>query len=224
MPENLPHPEEFPGEARLRQFEGVLRQYGVPQRIVNAMLMVPREKFVPPSHRSWAYADTSLAIEYNQTISQPSLVGRMVDALKTRPDHTVLDVGTGSGYQAAILSKLVRRVVSVERVPELVESSTRVLAELGCSNIEVHLAGDELGWPDDAPYDGIVVGAAAPEVPAALVEQLKIGSRLVIPVGGQDMQNIYVVERTKSGHHQSVMEAVKFVPLVGKGAWSDRMD
>lgn len=117
MPENLPHPEEFPGEARLRQFEGVLRQYGVPQRIVNAMLMVPREKFVPPSHRSWAYADTSLAIGYNQTISQPSLVGRMVDALKTRPDHTVLDVGTGSGYQAAILSKLVRRVVSVERVP-----------------------------------------------------------------------------------------------------------
>jgi protein-L-isoaspartate(D-aspartate) O-methyltransferase len=143
----------------------------------------------------------------------------MIDALKTRPDQTVLDVGTGSAYQAAILSKLVRRVVSVERVPELLESASKVLTELGFTNVEVHLAGDELGWPGDAPYDGIIVGAAAPRVPSALVEQLKIGCRLVIPVGGPETQNITVVERTKTGHHQSVMEAVKFVPLVGKGAW-----
>ena len=211
-----------PNNARLKQFEDTLRRYGVPRRIVDAMLKVPREKFVLPPYEQWAYADTSLTIGFGQTISQPSLVGRMIDALKTEPDHTVLDVGTGSGYQAAILSKLVRRVVTVERVPELVESASKVLSELGCANVELHPAGEELGWPDDAPYDGIIVGAAAPRVPVALVNQLKIGRRLVIPVGSAEVQNIYVVERTESGHHHSVMEAVKFVPLVGQGAWPNR--
>jgi protein-L-isoaspartate(D-aspartate) O-methyltransferase len=183
------------------------------------MMQVPREEFIPETDRAWAYDDTSLPIGYSQTISQPSLVGRMIDLARTAPEHTVLDIGTGSGYQAAILSLLVKKVVGVERVPELAEEASARLAKLGYTNVEVHEAGDELGWREGGPYDSIIVGAASPEVPQALTDQLKVGSRLVIPVGSMYQQHVLVVVKTPSGVETERREPVRFVPLVGKGAW-----
>lgn len=143
----------------------------------------------------------------------------MIDLLRTRPGHRVLDVGTGSGYQAAVLSHLVQQVISVERIPELCRKATALLKNLGCANVEVFDVEEELGWPDLAPYDAIIVGAAAPGVPSSLVQQLTVGGRLVIPVGNRDEQQIIVVERTASGSTQERHDPVRFVPLIGKGAW-----
>ena len=205
--------------ASKRWLKGRLLAEGVSEAVTAAVMKVPREEFVSPEDRQWAYEDASMAIGSGQTISQPSLVGRMIDALRISPEHTVLDVGTGSGYQAAALSLLARRVVSVERVPELAESARQRLARLGFSNIEVHAVGDELGWPAGAPYDGIIVGAAAPEVPQSLVEQLKVDGRLVIPVGAREHQEVLLAHRTEDGYEIKRLEPVRFVPLIGKGAW-----
>jgi protein-L-isoaspartate(D-aspartate) O-methyltransferase len=183
------------------------------------MMSVPRDRFVPLALRQWAWSDTSLPIGAGQTISQPSLVARMIDELETDPQDTVLDVGTGSGYQAAVLSKLVHTVISVERIETLKESAASLLAELGYGNVEVIAVETELGWPSGAPYDGIIVGAASPVVPEQLVQQLKIGGRLVIPVGDRDKQTVVVVQRTESGVLQRYLEPVRFVPLIGPGAW-----
>lgn len=192
---------------------------GVSARVVEAMLRVRREEFVLASERAYAYDDWSMAIGHRQAISQPSLVARMIDELRTEPDHAVLDVGTGSGYQAAVLSGLAERVVTVERVPQLTEQARLLLARLGYGNVETHQAGEELGWPEDAPYDGIIVGAGAPSLPRSLVEQLVVGGRMVIPVGPAAQQEVRVVVRTQSGFETRASEPVRFVPLIGKGAW-----
>lgn len=197
-----------------------LKQAGVSDRVATAMMQVPRERFVPPEMRRHAWVDESLPIGRGQTISQPSLVGRMIDRLRTHESHRVLDIGTGSGYQAAILSLLVREVISVERVDELRTRAAALLHELGHDNVKVMAAGEELGCPELAPYDGIIVGAAAPEVPDSLVNQLKIGGRLVIPVGSHDAQELVLVERTKTGTREKRDEYVRFVPLIGKDAWA----
>ena len=202
-----------------RWLKGRLLAEGVSPEVAAAVMRVPREEFVAPTDRSWAYEDVSMSIGSGQTISQPSLVGRMIDALRPQPEYTVLDIGTGSGYQAAALALLVRRVISVERVPELAESARERLARLGFNNVEVHVAGDELGWRAGAPYDGIIVGAAAPEVPPSLVEQLRPGGRLVIPVGAREHQEVLVALRTDDGYEIKRLEPVRFVPLIGKGAW-----
>ncbi len=199
-----------------------LRLSGVSDRVSAALMRVPRDQFVPTQYRRYAWSDESLPIGEGQTISQPSLVGRMIDYLQTKPEHRVLDIGTGSGYQAAILSLLVRNVVSVERVRQLRNEAEARLHTLGYANIEVHLAGHELGWPELAPYDGIIVGAASPEVPESLVNQLTVGGRLVIPVGDRNDQEIVVVERTRTGRQESRTDYVRFVPLIGEGAWPDR--
>ena len=198
-----------------------LEAMGVSAAVTSAIMRVPREEFIPPEDWTWAYDDSSMAISCGQTISQPSLVGRMIDALRLQPEHTVLDVGTGSGYQAAVLSLLTARVISVERVPELAESAHERLARLGFGNIEVHAVTDELGWPAGAPFDGVIVGAAAPKIPEALVQQLKVGGKMVVPVGGRDHQDIYVVLRTPEGHEDHRQEPVRFVPLIGEGAWEE---
>lgn len=185
-------------------------------RIRSAMADVPRHLFVPPAEEALAYVNHALAIGYGQTISQPYIVALMTDLLRTHPDHIVLEVGTGSGYQAAVLSSLVHQLYSIEVVEELAISAAKRLGRLGYNNVVVRAGDGAAGWPEHAPYDGIIVTAAAHAVPLALVEQLKAGGRLVIPVGGSDGQDLRVLEKQPDGsvRYQSVLP-VAFVPLTG---------
>jgi len=211
--------DQFDHDAERARLAGKLRAAGVSERVAEAMMQVPRDQFVPAGMQRYAWIDESLPIGAGQTISQPSLVGRMIDYVRPEPEHTVLDVGTGSGYQAAILSLLARKVVGVERISDLCRDARSRMTELGYANVCIFQAGDDLGWPELAPYDGIIVGAAAPDVPETLVEQLKIGGRLVIPVGGQREQRVISVQKTASGTDVKHHEYVRFVPLIGEGAW-----
>ena len=190
-------------------------------RVLNAIARVPRERFVPPELRLRAYEDRPLPIGYGQTISQPLIVAIMTQAIDLRGDETVLEVGTGSGYQAALLSQLAAHVVTVERIPELARQAERTLVALGCSNVEVHVAGETLGWPDGAPYDAIIVTAGAPRVPHELVDQMRIGGRMAVPVGSRDLQELVQVVRSPEGPVIIPLGPCRFVPLVGPGAWSE---
>lgn len=185
------------------------------ERVMAAMASVPRERFVPDSHRVFAFANGPLPIGHGQTISQPYIVALMTDLLDPRPDDTILEVGTGSGYQAAVLAELVRHVYSVEIIAALAAAARTRLAELGYANVQVGNADGYLGWAEHAPYDGILVTAAAPYVPPPLVEQLKPGRRLVIPVGiPGSIQQLRVVEKHDDGTTASRdILSVAFVPL-----------
>jgi protein-L-isoaspartate(D-aspartate) O-methyltransferase len=188
----------------------------VDPRIRLAMAQVPRHLFVPPGEEFLAYEDHALAIGHGQTISQPFIVALMTDLLETQPDHTVLEVGTGSGYQAAVLSSLVRQLYSIEVVEALAASAAERLERLGYDNVEVRAGDGAKGWPEHAPYDGVIVTAAARAVPPALVEQLKTGGRLVIPVGGPGGQDLRVLEKQPDGSIESrSVLPVMFVPLTG---------
>ncbi len=191
------------------------------RRVLEAIAKVPRERFVPQELRPYAYEDRPLRIGHGQTISQPLIVAMMTQALSLQGDEKLLEVGTGSGYQAALLSQLAGEVVSVERVPELAERAGQVLAELACANVSVHTAGETLGWPDDAPYDAIIVTAAAPRVPQELMEQLVMGGRMVIPVGSRDLQELVRVVRSPEGPALTNLGPCRFVPLLGPGAWAE---
>ena len=188
-------------------------------RVLDAIRAVPRELFVPPGSAAQAYDDVALSIGEGQTISQPLMVAIMLAALDVQPSDVVLDVGTGSGYQAALLSHLAARVVGVERIPALAERARAALAEGGFANVEVRAAGQVIGAPDQAPFDRIVVGAAAPSVPASLVEQLRLGGRLVVPVGTPFEQRLAQVTRTLSGRDVRWLGACRFVPLIGDEGW-----
>ena len=188
-------------------------------RVVEAMKRVPREAFVSPEQFHAAYDDRPLSIGFGQTISQPFIVALMVQALELEGNEKVLELGTGSGYEAAILAELAKKVVSVECVPELAESARQVLDRLGYSSIEVHVAGKTLGWPKGAPYDAIVVSAGAPSLPQVLVEQLSLNGRLVIPVGSRWQQELLKVTRLKKGNRVENLGGCYFVPLIGEGAW-----
>src|SRR5580704_12865669 len=153
------------------------------ERVLRVMSEIPREEFIPPRLRRHAYDDRALGIECGQTISQPLVVALMTQALAPKPDEIALEVGAGSGYQAAVLSRLCRKVITLEREPALAEHASETLARLGFANVEVAVADGTLGWPASAPYDIILVACATPEVPPALVEQLAPGGRLVIPLG-----------------------------------------
>jgi protein-L-isoaspartate(D-aspartate) O-methyltransferase len=190
------------------------------ERVLAAMASVPREKFVSDDLRAFAYENRPLPIGHGQTISQPLIVAMMTEALDLKGNEKVLELGTGSGYQAAVLAELTARVVTVERIAPLAEQAAAVLAELGYHNVEVHVVGDTLGWPDEAPYEGIVVTAAAPDVPAALVEQLAREGRLVIPVGAHDVQELLVVANSPGGLNTKRLGPCRFVPLLGAGGWS----
>lgn len=192
------------------------------RQVLEAIANVPRERFVPQELRQFAYENRPLRIGHGQTISQPLIVAMMTQALSLRGDEKLLEVGTGSGYQAALLSHLAREVVSVERVPELAERAAHVLAELGYANVSVHAAGETLGWPDEAPYDAIIVTAAAPRVPQDLMEQLVMGGQMVIPIGSRDLQELVRAVRSPEGPALTNLGACRFVPLLGPGAWSEK--
>jgi len=189
------------------------------KRVVEAMRRVPREAFVSPEQYHVAYDDRPLGIGFGQTISQPFIVALMVQALELNGREQVLELGTGSGYEAAILAELAQEVVTVECIPELAESAKQVLDKLGYSNIEVHVAGKTLGWPEGAPYDAIIVSAGAPALPEVLVEQLAWNGRLVIPVGSRWQQDLVKVTRLRKGNRIENLGGCYFVPLVGEGAW-----
>jgi protein-L-isoaspartate(D-aspartate) O-methyltransferase len=183
------------------------------------MSRVPREFFVPPDSYYSAYEDMPLSIGFGQTISQPFIVALMTQALELKGDERVLELGTGSGYQAAILAELAKWVVSVERVSPLAELARQVLEKLGYVNIEIHVAGKTLGWPAGAPYDAIIVTAGAPRIPNALLEQLNFGGRLVIPVGSRWEQDLLRVTRRKKRNFIESLGGCRFVPLIGEGVW-----
>lgn len=190
-------------------------------RVVEAMERVRREHFVDESQIHLAYDDGPLPIGYGQTISQPYIVGLMVSALELRRTDTVLEIGTGSGYQAAILAELARRVVTVERIGPLAESAAERLRALGYTNVEVHVAGSVLGWRGGGPFNAIIVAAGAPKLPAGLMEDLAAGGRLVVPIGSKEAQELVKVTRSGGGFSVRTLGACRFVPLVGQDAWPD---
>jgi protein-L-isoaspartate(D-aspartate) O-methyltransferase len=193
-----------------------LRQRGIDdERVLAAMARVPRERFVPPDARTHAYDDAALAIGHGQTISQPFVVACICQALALRGDETVLDVGTGSGYQAAVLAELAARVVSIERVESLAERARGVLAETGYDTVEVVIGDGSVGLPERAPFDAIAVAAAAPVPPPSLLGQLSPAGRLVVPIGGRRRQRLTLFQRTSAGILARPLVDVRFVPLHG---------
>jgi protein-L-isoaspartate(D-aspartate) O-methyltransferase len=208
-------------QARAAMVAGQLRGRGVAdERVLQAMGELPREMFVSDWRQDLAYADAALPIEAGQTISQPYVVARMTELLRCKSGDTILEVGTGSGYQAAILAKLGCRVVTYERQPELAQIARGRLEAMGFGElVEVRLGDGSEGDPSGARYDGIIVTAAAPRIPDALREQLKDGGRMVIPVGPRDHQDLLVVERRGNEWFERSDGPVVFVPLVGEGGY-----
>lgn len=188
-------------------------------RLLTALEAVPRHMFVPEEYRYAAYDDSPLPIGYSQTISQPYIVALMTKLLDLKGEERVLEVGTGSGYQAAILGMLAAEVHTVEFIPELATRADKVLKKLGMDNVHIHIGDGSLGWPKAAPYAGILVAAAAPQMPETLLEQLEEGGHLVLPVGGKGMQNLEVWKRTGDDFKKRIETAVAFVPLRGEQGW-----
>jgi len=191
------------------------------KRVLAAMARVPRERFVPPESQCLAYEDRPLPIGLEQTISQPFIIALMTEALELTGSEKVLEIGTGSGYQAAILAELARLVITTERLPALAEKARSVLDSLGYTNIVVHLAEETLGWQAEAPYDAIMVTAGAPRVAADLLAQLAIGGRLVIPVGSRFVQELYKITKRKKKSVVQNLGGCRFVSLIGKDAWEE---
>lgn len=191
------------------------------KQVIAAMAKVPREQFIPPEIHHLAYEDRALPIGHDQTISQPYIVALMTEALQLSGSKRVLEIGTGSGYQTAILAELSSWVVTVERIPEFIVAAKELLNKLGYHNIEFHTAGEDLGWKSGAPYDAIMVTAGAPTIPADLVNQLSIGGCMIIPVGSRWIQQLYKVTRNKRRNKVEDLGGCRFVSLIGKGAWED---
>ena len=190
------------------------------ERILSTMMGVPRENFINSNMREKTYDDVALPIGHGQTISQPLMVAIMVSALMVGRSDNVLEIGTGSGYQTAILSRLANSVDSIDRIPELLSSASVKLEGLNCKNVKLLTAEVSLGCERRGPYDAIIVSAAAPKLPNSLLEQLKNGGRLVIPVGSQDSQELMRIIRNVEDYSIHVLTSCKFVPLIGKDAWS----
>ena len=189
------------------------------RRVLDAFARTPREAFVPMVSREFVYRDHPLPIGFGQTISQPYIVALMLQALSLNGSESVLEVGTGSGYQTAILAQLAARIVTVERVPELARDARVRLEKLGFGNVRVESVEGQLGYPELAPYDAIVVSAAAPRVPEALMEQLAVGGKMVLPVGSRDEQDLKLIEKRKGKPRVKGLAQCRFVPLIGDGAW-----
>jgi protein-L-isoaspartate(D-aspartate) O-methyltransferase len=202
--------------------ETQLRRRGiVDRRVLAAMERVPRERFVAERLRSHAYDDGALPIGHRQTISQPFVVATICSLLALEGSERVLDVGTGSGYQAAVLAELAAEVVTIERIPDLAETARATLAEAGYTNVEVRVGDGSLGVPDRAPFDAIAVAAASPSIPSALYGQLTDGGRIVVPRGSRWGQELVLVARTPDGPAERVSIPCRFVPLVGDEGFGD---
>ena len=213
-----PPPQGTDARAREAMVANQLRARGIrDEGVLAAMAAVPRERFIAEAQRPWAYADEALPIESGQTISQPYIVARMTELLASKPGDRVLEVGTGSGYQAAVLATLGLRVLSLERHAGLAVSARRRLADLGLSDrVEIRVVDGSLGAPDEAPFGAIVVTAAAPAIPDSLREQLADGGRMVIPVGPRHAQELMLVVRHGDEWREYPDGPVMFVPLVGE--------
>jgi protein-L-isoaspartate(D-aspartate) O-methyltransferase len=207
---------------RLEMVEKQLRRRGIRDAaVLAAMTAVPRHEFVANELRSHAYEDAPLPIGSGQTISQPYIVAAMTAALHLQTSDRVLEIGTGCGYQAAVLSRLAREVFTIERRPELASAASRLLAQLDYSNVHVHCGDGTFGLPEIAPFDAILVAAAAPEIPKPLLAQLAERGRMIIPVGGADHQELRLVERHGDAFPAKILEGCRFVPLVGYHGWQE---
>jgi protein-L-isoaspartate(D-aspartate) O-methyltransferase len=216
MSESEHSPPDAFAQARRRMVEEQIAARGVRDPgVLRAMGEVPRHLFVPDEARSRAYEDYPLPIGDGQTISQPFIVAYMTEAIAPRPDHRVLEVGTGSGYQAAVLASIVAEVLTIEIIPALADQAARRLGDLGYGNVTVRAGDGFAGWPERAPFDAILVTAAPKTVPPLLLEQLKVGGRLVIPVGTGDQQLVRWT-RTATGYEQEALLPVRFVPMTGE--------
>jgi protein-L-isoaspartate(D-aspartate) O-methyltransferase len=213
--------EEFAPELA-EMIETQLRRRGVSDAaVLAAMEAVPRHEFVPKESRDRAYDDLPLPIGGGQTISQPYIVAAMTAAIHVLPGERVLEIGTGCGYQAAVLSRLAKEVFTVERRPELALSAAERLALLGYSNVHVHCGDGTLGLPDFAPFDAILVAAAAPRIPGPLLAQLSEGGRMILPVGDTEHQELQLIEKRGDTLRKSALEGCRFVPLVGYHGWQE---
>jgi protein-L-isoaspartate(D-aspartate) O-methyltransferase len=189
------------------------------RRILSAMKQIPRHFFIPPPYDRDAYDDNPLPIGNGQTISQPYIVALMTDLIDPRADDRILEIGAGSGYQAAILATLAKTVITIERIPAVADIARINLAKLGITNADLLVGDGTTGYPPGAPYNGIIITAATPEVPQPLIDQLAEGGRLVAPVGGRDIQELVRLTRTGNRITESHHGGVRFVPLIGEHGW-----
>ena len=191
------------------------------ERVLEAMSRIPREHFIPLEERHLAYQDRPLPIGLNQTISQPYIIALMTESLELSGKEKVLEIGSGSGYQAAILAELARWVITVERLPALAKAARSLFDSLGYKNVKVHVAEPTLGWPAEAPYDAIIVTAGAPKIPDGLLGQMVIGGRLVVPVGSRYEQELYRITKGRTRNVVQSLGDCRFVPLIGEDAWQE---
>lgn len=205
---------------RLKMVQTQLRYRGVTdEAVLAAMEQVPRERFVPAAHHRDAYGDYPLPIGCGQTISQPYVVALMLQELRLQPHHRVLDVGAGSGYQTAILASLAAHVFAVERISELTQRAGETLASLKISNVTLATSDGSLGWPEHAPFDRIISGAASPDVPQPWIDQLRDEGRIIAPVGATDVQTLVLVIKHRGKIRRRPLSGVRFVKLIGEFGW-----
>jgi protein-L-isoaspartate(D-aspartate) O-methyltransferase len=208
---------------RRQMVDEQLRARGIrDERVLAAMEQVPREAFVPPEHAAEAFSDRAVPLAFEQTVSQPYMVAAMTALLDLRPEHSVLEIGTGSGYQTAILARLARFVYTIERLAPLQAEARDRLESLGIHNVFYKVGDGSEGWPEESPFDRILVTAGAPHVPPALLEQLAEGGKLVIPVGGDADQTLTVIECIQGRFVETPGFPCRFVKLIGRQGWSDQ--
>ncbi|MGA2120851.1 MAG: protein-L-isoaspartate(D-aspartate) O-methyltransferase [Methanoregula sp.] len=215
----LPYPRS---DERRRMVEQQIQSRGISNpQVLRALREIPRHLFIPTPYNTSAYEDAPLPIGNGQTISQPYIVALMTELLDPRPEDRVLEIGAGSGYQAAILSMLVRYVTTIERIPAVADLARENLAKIGLKNISIIVGDGTRGYPENAPYDGIMITAATPEIPKPLIDQLTFGGILVAPVGGREIQELITLTRNENGMVCSSHGGVRFVPLIGEHGWDD---
>ena len=215
------HDDDFP-TLRNRMVEEQLKSRGISDdAVLRAMAQVPREVFVPHEYRHEAYKDGPLPIGSGQTISQPYIVALMTQLLGLRPQERVLEIGTGSGYQTAVLHAITPHVYTVERISSLAKQAQRILGSIGCTSVEIRIGDGSLGWNEESPFDAIIVTSAAPDIPEPLKNQLADKGRLVIPAGSRMHQTLYCVQRTHGTYSTTTHSGCVFVPLIGTFGWNE---